>query len=1390
MSEKKLSISKKSILIASALVLAIGIPTAYYLITNSSEQGSAWYSSSWLYRRSISVANSGSTLTNEDVLIEYDTATLISAGKLQSDCDDLRFVDSDDSTALAYWVEGGCNTSTTHIWVRIPSLPSGGKTIYMYYGNSSATNSEQTWTGKFYLMKTSSCDTGWTTESNSGGDFFERFPKGSSSFGTKSGSSSHSHTDTTLTTGYESAAGGIVKNTSNVYLADTHTHQVTLTSQSTSILPPYLDMIFCSNSDLVVKQNLVTLFDSTVPTGFTRYSNLDSKFPRGNSAYGGTGTTTTHTHTISATNTGAPSATTTRNAGTTSYSPSDTHTHSVSSFTSGNGTHIPEYITMIYGQASADIMVPFATVVMTNAAPPLGWTRFTALDAKYPYGSSSYGTTGGAATHTHAINTSVNNYVGITGVGDGKPNIELPVADTHNHTLVGNLVVYSNDPLYTETLFYKKKTSQSVTINNEELPNQAPNAPTGLLTEGYFDPNGVSDTTPEFTAIYSDPDSDDGTHYEIEVNTQSDFQGTYMWDTGKIATSPIKSGTRSPEFSYTGSTLTLNGATYYWRIRFWDTNNNVSTWSNTSQFSLQNSLLTKGLTGDGFDIGPMSIESQSYYSESTAESTWSTDTTYQDKTTMTFTPESNSTYLIIASWLMRQTRLRTGYYVQGKLTRTTGTAKDFNELIYYPKDATDYISGGTIGIDTFGESPTSQTYKIQYRTTSTSSVARIKEAKMIALKLDTNIDKYAESETRTTTTSTTYQDKTTLTFTPASTGDYIILASATLDGSSASYDYRAQLTIDGTAYSTTNIETNLATNRELWFVLKKVNLSAASHTIKIQYSSESSAGTTGIADARIVAIRADRFLNNYYGENETRATTTSTSYQTYLTLTDTPQATDHLILAVEDLDASSTSYSTYGQALKGATTYGEMLREAKDATGRGMQYFTLKKETLTNSSTSWYLQYRSENAAATAGINNGRILVLELTEPSINVSSYGTQVSTVSPSTSNFFVGGAFTFIRDASTDTVTSITVSETGTISDSNISGLILYYKQEATCSSSIPGDATQFNSTPGTFSSGSSTVTGSMSVGTSQICLYAEMDVGSASIGNSIELQITNPSTQITASRAVTPATAVAISGTTTVSSINTNPNTPSSLLTESSTNPTKVTDTTPEFSAIFTDINPSDTGTYYQIEVNTQSDFLGTTIWDSTKTSTGPITNGSRSSNISYAGTTLTINGTTYYWRMKFWDNNGGESSWSSTAQFTMSGPPSAPSSPKVDGSTNPTQIFSTTPEFTALHSDPNGDNAVYYEIEVNSNSSFTGTVIWDTNKTAMTSTATDQYMPDVTYAGTALTGDSNITYYWRIRFWDSDDNVSDWSTTATFTDFVQEEQYIQMEGVLLERLKIN
>jgi hypothetical protein len=108
-------------------------------VTNTAP-ATTWWNTAWLYRVPVTITSS-TTYTNQQVKIQLDTRSLISAGKMRSDCGDLRVVDSDDATQLPYWVEPNtCNSQSTIIWVRVPSIPAGTKTIYIYYGNPLATS--------------------------------------------------------------------------------------------------------------------------------------------------------------------------------------------------------------------------------------------------------------------------------------------------------------------------------------------------------------------------------------------------------------------------------------------------------------------------------------------------------------------------------------------------------------------------------------------------------------------------------------------------------------------------------------------------------------------------------------------------------------------------------------------------------------------------------------------------------------------------------------------------------------------------------------------------------------------------------------------------------------------------------------------------------------------------------------------------------------------------------------------------------------------------------------------------------------------------------------------------------------------------------------------------
>ncbi|MDP1802070.1 MAG: DUF2341 domain-containing protein [Bacteroidota bacterium] len=96
----------------------------------------------WLYKDAINVQeNSNTLITNYQIKLTINTQALISATQMNANGDDIRFGKTcTGSTLFNYWIESGINTTTTTIWVKIDTLQANAtKTIYMFYGNSSAT---------------------------------------------------------------------------------------------------------------------------------------------------------------------------------------------------------------------------------------------------------------------------------------------------------------------------------------------------------------------------------------------------------------------------------------------------------------------------------------------------------------------------------------------------------------------------------------------------------------------------------------------------------------------------------------------------------------------------------------------------------------------------------------------------------------------------------------------------------------------------------------------------------------------------------------------------------------------------------------------------------------------------------------------------------------------------------------------------------------------------------------------------------------------------------------------------------------------------------------------------------------------------------------------------
>lgn len=121
-------------------------------------QGS-WWNSSWTHRRVLTFDNTASAedLVNFPVLVKLDS-TRIDYSYTQNSGQDIRFVDSDDTTLLSHEIESWDETGTSWVWVNVPQIDSGSTTdfIWMYYGNASASDgqdAEGTWNSSYVMVQ-------------------------------------------------------------------------------------------------------------------------------------------------------------------------------------------------------------------------------------------------------------------------------------------------------------------------------------------------------------------------------------------------------------------------------------------------------------------------------------------------------------------------------------------------------------------------------------------------------------------------------------------------------------------------------------------------------------------------------------------------------------------------------------------------------------------------------------------------------------------------------------------------------------------------------------------------------------------------------------------------------------------------------------------------------------------------------------------------------------------------------------------------------------------------------------------------------------------------------------------------------------------------------------
>lgn len=140
---------KESTMILWSMTLkpAVAKQSAYRWFSNTVSSGTqSWWDAAWKNRRKITLNNSASTesLSNFPIRVSLAGGTNIDYSKTQNSGQDIRFVDSDNSTALKYEIEKWDESGTSEVWVKVPQIDSGSTTdyIWMYYNNTSASDGQ------------------------------------------------------------------------------------------------------------------------------------------------------------------------------------------------------------------------------------------------------------------------------------------------------------------------------------------------------------------------------------------------------------------------------------------------------------------------------------------------------------------------------------------------------------------------------------------------------------------------------------------------------------------------------------------------------------------------------------------------------------------------------------------------------------------------------------------------------------------------------------------------------------------------------------------------------------------------------------------------------------------------------------------------------------------------------------------------------------------------------------------------------------------------------------------------------------------------------------------------------------------------------------------------
>jgi hypothetical protein len=251
--------------------------------------------------------------------------------------------------------------------------------------------------------------------------------------------------------------------------------------------------------------------------------------------------------------------------------------------------------------------------------------------------------------------------------------------------------------------------------------------------------------------------------------------------------------------------------------------------------------------------------------------------------------------------------------------------------------------------------------------------------------VDPAYGEYVLSTGESTTTSTTFVNKVSQTFTPMKSGYYVIMGTASITGSSTAHTVSARMTVDGVTIAQHNHEpTDVDRVREYpsfsGFTVQYLNRNQE-YVINLDYHAGGGGTLAYIKEANIGAMLLE---DNYYHYNTSVAQqTTSTTQSTYATLTFTAQYTgEYILLASGESYTGATNQAQTVFFYQGATLLDSSSYTSKNINDY-MSFGYYKTVSLTQGQSYTYT-IQSSITAGNGAIRNLHLVALPAMDPSLD----------------------------------------------------------------------------------------------------------------------------------------------------------------------------------------------------------------------------------------------------------------------------------------------------------------------------------------------------------------------------------------------------------------------